>query len=75
MITVIMGLFTIFEVSSHFFGDELRGAQLKSHGGPKNKKLTYQLQGPKLIGCNTFKECFYHRKKQNKQNLGLCGPE
>ncbi len=27
----------------------------------------------KLIGCNTFKECFYQRNKQNKHNLGLAG--
>jgi len=45
-----------------------RGAQLKSRGGPK----IFFYPMAKVIFLNTFKGCFYQRKKQNKQNLGFC---
>jgi len=41
------------------------------HAGPKN--FFWHIKGPKLLGCNTFKKCFYQRNKQNKQNVGLRG--
>jgi len=44
-----------------------RGAQLKSHGGPK--KFFRHIQGTKLISFNPFKGCFYQRNKQIKHNL------
>jgi len=39
----------------------------------QNFFLTYPRA--KLIFFITFKGCFYQRKKQNKQNLGFCGPD
>jgi len=39
------------------------------------KFFFWHIQGPKLICFNTFKGCFYKRKKQNKQNSGFRGPD
>jgi len=38
-----------------------------------SKKCYWHIQGPKLIGCNTFKECFYQRNKKNKKIWGFTG--
>ena len=55
-------------------GDRLdQGAQLKSHGGPKNLSLQYSRakQDKFLI----IEKMLYQTNKVKEQNFGVCGPK